>query len=129
MRQILAILLMAVPCLAEVPISSLPSFSGSDIGSTDTVPFVHKSTNTTGQLKFSQILSIPSVQDSPTFTGTLSVPTGSFSKVAVLGANGTYQQHYLNTVSAAYANCGTLSGATGCVKIFINGATHYIPYW
>jgi len=48
---------------------------------------------------------------------------------AVSIGTGTSTQHTLNTLTAAASNCGSLSGAAGCVQMTINGTTHYVPYW
>lgn len=148
MKKFIIALLFSLPLFAEIPISNLPLYTGSQVGSTDTVPFVHVSDNTTGQLRLSQFFLIPSLQN-PIFTGTLTVPTivfatltgtqsltvpsGTFTTGMVVNGPATLgtspQYHNLNTVSAAFASCGSLSGATGCVKLFINGSIHYIPYY
>jgi len=129
--------------IAEVPISTLPQYTGSQVSSTDTVPFVHfGSPNVTGQLPISQLYSVPSLQ-SPNLSGTLTIPTvnfqnatgtatlttvtGTITGIATLGS--TPVQHNLNTVSAPYTNCGSLAGATGCVQMKINGTVHYVPYF
>lgn len=148
MKLFILALLFPFICYAEIPISNLPEFTGSQVGTQDTVPFVNYGTNTTGQLPLSEVFSIPSLQ-SPTFTGTITVPTTNFQTVvatrtltvptgtfttgvdvqgvATLGS--TPVQHNLNTVSAAFANCGSLAGATGCIKIKINGGVRFIPYY
>jgi hypothetical protein len=148
MKKLIFILFFSTFCIAEIPISNLPSFTGSQVGSIDTVPFVNFATNTTGQLPFSQFFLIPSLQ-SPTFTGTLSVPTCVFDSVTATKTlsvpTGTFTtgirvqgvatigtspvQHNLSTVSAAFANCGSLAGATGCIKLNLNGQIRYIPYF
>lgn len=134
MRNILFLILSVFCsyCLAEVPISTLPSYSGAQVGSTDTVPFVHYGTpNVTGQVPISGWYSVPALA-TPSFAGPLSAPSGTFANgirvgVATIGTSPV--QHNLNTVSAAFANCGSLAGAVGCVKMNINGAVHYIPYF
>jgi hypothetical protein len=133
MKTIFYILLMFCSfCFAEIPISTLPSYTGSQVGSTDIVPFVHfGSPNVTGQLPISNLYSVPSLA-TPSFVGPLTAPSGTFANgirvgVATLGT--TPVQHNLNTVSAASANCGSVSGAFACIKININGTVHYIPYF
>jgi hypothetical protein len=32
-------------------------------------------------------------------------------------------------VTTATSNCGSLSGASGCIQVNIGGAVHYVPYW
>lgn len=135
MRKLIFVIFLAVvPIIsfAETPISTLPAYTGSQVGSTDVIPFVHfGSPNVTGKLPISNLYSVPSLA-SPAFTGALSAPSGTFANgirvgVATLGT--TPVQHNLNTVSAAFANCGSLAGSVGCIKITINGQTRYIPYY
>jgi hypothetical protein len=51
------------------------------------------------------------------FIGTAAAPTVS---AAQIGYGGT---------TAASSNCGSLSGAAGCVVINVAGTTHYVPYY
>jgi len=120
------IFLVSSLSFANIPITGLPSYNGSQVGSSDVIPFVYTTTNVTGKLKLSQIFDIPSLQ-SPTFTGTLTIPTGTFDYVN--SVSGSFTNIALNTVTAPYTYCGSLSGAQGCMLIKSHGTTRYVPYW
>jgi hypothetical protein len=34
-----------------------------------------------------------------------------------------------NPTTVAASNCGSLSGAAGCISVTVGGVTHYVPYW
>lgn len=56
----------------------------------------------------------------------LTAPSMVFTTAAPSTAAG---QTAFGSTTAAASNCGSLSGAAGCLVININGTTHYVPYW
>jgi hypothetical protein len=126
MKKLLLFILVSSILKAEVPITNLPLFSGTQVGTQDVIPFVNIGTNTTGKLLLSNLFLIPSLQN-PNFLGTLTVPTGVFS--IVNSPTGVFTSITLNTPTASFVNCGSLSGAKGCIYIQVDGVTQKIPYY
>jgi len=102
--------------------------TGAQVGTLDTVPFVNYATNTTGQLPFAQFYLIPSLQ-SPNFLGGITTPTGTFSSI-VTSPTGSFTYLYMvGTPTSSYTNCGTISGAKGCVPVQVDGKLQQVPYF
>jgi hypothetical protein len=126
--KFLIVLLFSSLCLAEVPITNLPSFTGSQVGSLDVVPFVNQASNTTGQILLSQWYQIPSL-NAPAFLGALSAPSGTFTGI-VTSPSGVFTNiTFLRVPTSAYTNCGSISGAKGCVPVIIDGVAQKLPYF
>lgn len=49
--------------------------------------------------------------------------------VAQIGRTSTTDQNILNNATSAAANCGSIPGAAGCLRMTINGTTRYVPYF
>jgi hypothetical protein len=98
---------------AETTISQLPLLNGSQVGTTDSFPFVSVSNGETARLNISSLFSIPSLQN-PSFSGLVTGAAFSGNGSSITGLN------------ASNVNSGVLLPVNGGTGLVSSGNSGYV---